>query len=395
MGLRSGPRPEGGTRNRYPYLDGLRACAALFVYLHHALLQVAEHRNGELGGWWVLEILRPGRYAVDAFIFLSGYCLMLPVLQRGGHLESTRRFYIKRAIRILPTYYAGLALSLLLIWGAVGVKTGTHWDYALPVSVPALWTHLLLIQDVFPDTFSKINHAYWSISVESRIYLLFPLLVALRSRWGSFAVVGLSWTLSVLVTLALRRWSVSTDLTSWYVGLFSMGMLACELTSNPKWREFALTRKSAFTLGALSLFAIAVWGFEGKFGSREGLPTYVQSFLVGLGMLLLVVRIQDGNAVERRILEWPPLVWVGTISYSLYLVHAPLLQIFQQYAFKGVSSDTEMLCLLSTVGLAATLVLSSGFYWLFERPVLSPRTRKQVRMELDVVEGATAAEPGS
>jgi peptidoglycan/LPS O-acetylase OafA/YrhL len=115
------------------------------------------------------------REAVALFIVLSGFCLMLPVVRHGAEIQGGAwQFFKRRARRILPPYYFALAISLLLIWTVIGQKTNTHWDASLPADGKAIWTHLLLLQDVFQDTSARINHVMWSISVEWRIYFLFP-----------------------------------------------------------------------------------------------------------------------------------------------------------------------------------------------------------------------------
>src|SRR5689334_14181642 len=100
------------------YLDGLRALAALFVLFCHALQSPWPYIYSRypppalhlFTGW-----LYHGHFAVDVFIVLSGFCLMLPVVRGDGTLRGgAKRFFRRRARRILPTYYGALAFSLIL-----------------------------------------------------------------------------------------------------------------------------------------------------------------------------------------------------------------------------------------------------------------------------------------
>ena len=168
------------------FLDGLRALAALFVVLTHCVAYV-QPQGVPLPSWLraVAVLTTFGHYAVDVFIVLSGFCLALPVVRGNGQLAGgALSFFGKRARRILPPYFFTLALSLLLIWLAIGRSTGTLWDTCLPADDKGVLTHLFLVQDLARGENSKINYPLWSISVEWRIYFLFPLLVALRRRWG-------------------------------------------------------------------------------------------------------------------------------------------------------------------------------------------------------------------
>lgn len=97
------------------YLDGLRGLAAVFVVLHHAFLQVVARDSLPV---WATQVLQPlyfWRYAVDLFIVLSGFCLMLPIVKGDGALRGGAwKFFQRRAWRILPTYFLALGFSLIM-----------------------------------------------------------------------------------------------------------------------------------------------------------------------------------------------------------------------------------------------------------------------------------------
>src|SRR5262249_37919081 len=212
------------------FLDGLRALAALQVVLGHATLHVdwgaAPPPLLLRAAMWPISFARE---AVALFIVLSGFCLMLPVVRQGGELQGGAwQFFKRRTRRILPPYYLALAISLILIWTIIGQKTNTHWDTSLPVDGKAIWTHLLLLQDVFQDTSARINHVMWSISVEWRIYFLFPLLVLCWRRAG--AIVSTLATVAgsyLLIRFAHFEWlnTAAYGTCLHFIGLFALGML--------------------------------------------------------------------------------------------------------------------------------------------------------------------------
>src|SRR5258706_10533817 len=136
---------------RLSYLDGLRAVAALYVVLFHAVAGFAVGLSGAFRGLQILFGF--GHEAVAIFIVLSGYCLMLPVARSaGGQLKGGFAGYLgRRAFRILPPYFATLALSLLLIrYVPVLAHGGTRtiWDDSLPgVGLGPIAWHLLLVNN--------------------------------------------------------------------------------------------------------------------------------------------------------------------------------------------------------------------------------------------------------
>ena len=99
------------------WLTQVRGAAAIYVLLHHAVRQitiVGDHANDPL--YRLIQLLTSyGHYAVDIFIVLSGYCLMLPLLTKSNFGDSLN-FYLRRAARIVLPYYAALALTLILIY---------------------------------------------------------------------------------------------------------------------------------------------------------------------------------------------------------------------------------------------------------------------------------------
>src|SRR5450432_2883737 len=117
-------QPDSGETTARPhvaFLDGMRALAALFVVLHHCMLQVNLDKVSVSPGLSkIVQVLLLGHDSVDVFIVLSGFCLAMPVVRGDGFVSGgALNFFKKRARRILPPYYFALALSLLLIKFAI------------------------------------------------------------------------------------------------------------------------------------------------------------------------------------------------------------------------------------------------------------------------------------
>jgi peptidoglycan/LPS O-acetylase OafA/YrhL len=369
--------PQRAASMRLGYVDGLRAVAALYVVASHIGQEVwPRHAPGGLSGA-LISALGYGHYAVSVFIVLSGFSLMLPVARHAGALEGgAQRFYLRRARRILPPYYLAIGLSLLLIRLFIGQKTGTYWDISLPVTWRNVAQHILLINDFAVNGGEKINFVFWSVAVECQIYLLFPALVRLWIRYPPLLSMALIVALShVLMVAALLTWIGSLSPYSGaqfiapYTGLFSMGMFAASVYTTPTARWVRLRAWHLWDIIALGCFTVimlrsAAW------------PLYLLDLFVGAGTAGLLLASSRSGRINpiRAALEWRPLVWIGGFSYSLYLIHAPLIQLLWQYGVHplGLSDTLTYLALLLAGG--PLIVVASWLFWYgCERPFLNSR----------------------
>ena len=355
------------------FLDGLRALAALFVVIHHSWLEIwppMYHRApvgpmAKASGW-----LLYGHFAVALFIVLSGFSLMLSVTRNGGLLRGgARTFYLRRARRILPPYYFALILSAILGLTLVSQKTGTHWDISLPVYPKAFLVRVLLLQDLYNDSYT-INHAFWSIAVECQYYLFFPLLVWGWRKIGGLPTAAAAFALSFAALKTIHYDRIHPALFPFFA-LFAFGMLAetiCfderkfwrKLRDNVPWLALAVVfAPLTFRLLTTRFYELADYPFG----------------LACLSLLVAVGRSPEGKI--RAALSWRPLVWIGGFSYSLYLIHAPLIQLFWQYILRPLRlSENVTFLLLAFLGTPLFVAVAYGFYWFCERPYLTPALKK-------------------
>ena len=394
-----------GTKNHLLFIDSVRALAAVYVVLNHAVVQYYDSSvnslltgpGNHLSGIKKISIvmLSQAHYAVDIFIVLSGFSLMLTVIKNDHFLKGgTWVFFKRRVIRIIPPYYCAMLLSLILIWFFIGHKTGTHWDVALPVTKADIITHLLLIQDFFLSSASRINHVFWSIAVEFRICLFFPLLVFLWRRKGAattLIIVALISVVCSFILLIIHRYSAEINLSmagvSPYIILFALGMLGADMSfSHNKTpiaaRNFyaAISPKKAAIAVIFYLLLIAIVKYVFKTNDPDANVILVKDeiidVLIGiLGAFLLfacsVHNEENTRPLLFRILYTRPLVFIGSFSYSLYLIHAPLVQLITQYILAPLQIDNHTKCVLLIVGGIPPIIgVSYLFFWLFERPFL-------------------------
>lgn len=360
------PRSTSGPH--LPFLDGLRGAAALFVVLHHAYCHVPSFQHTPLGR--SLAVLNAGHFAVDVFIVLSGFCLAIPVARNAGRLRaSVRHFLLRRAWRILPPYYAALLLSLLLVaLTPLGQLTGTHWDNAVPVVRRDVLLHAALLQD-FQRPY-RINHVFWSVAVETHIYLLFPLLLVLvRSvgvRTATLTVCLSTLVLSFWVPPELDRTRLLPLPLCWhFVALFTMGVAAAWLLFSATAARARPRPRACAALALLLSLACAVAV------SRAEVRPYVWiDLLAGAAIACGIAWLTLTDSLLKRCLESRPLVILGLFSYSLYLTHAPLLQLAWLYLLDPLHLSPVRQWLLLTLMTPLYLAVAYGFYLLVERPFI-------------------------
>ena len=362
-----------------PILDSLRGIAALYVVLVHAEQIVApDHEKIPSFLKNILSLFAFGHYSVDLFIVLSGFCLMLPVLRNGGFLRSSlKSFFLRRAQRILPPYYAALALSIGILLMLISAPSKGLGALAFPITTENILTHIFLIHDLFRSDVSKINSPLWSISVEWRIYFLFPLFVWAWRTWGGWKTVITTSGLSYLLFSILYKFpSFNSDAAGpsiHYLGLFTLGMLAAEIVFvESDWHK-ALIHHIPWTLISFVCLLFAIPSYQ---MIHAGGRTWVLAdLIVGIASFsLLIATASFKSHPLNKILNWNPLVKIGGFSYSLYLIHVPLLQVFLQYICKPLQLSPSLeIYLVVFAGIPMIIAVSYIFFLVIEKPCLSRR----------------------
>jgi len=373
------PSKPQSPRIHLPYLDGLRALAALYVVQEHILFHVLAD-NPSTPFLRLMAELRYAHYSVVLFIVLSGYCLALPVMRSKGELTGGLWVYIKRrARRLLPPYYAALFVT-----GLLNILTASLSGDWADVFNPLAWiSHLLLIHNLISETAYALNGPMWSVATEWQIYFLFPLfLLPIWRKYGN----GISILCSLLLGAGLYvLFPQIVFACSWFVALFAMGMAAADYHFNSA-RETESARKPyllwAVLVGSSGLIFST---FFPQFTWKN--TTVVPALVIPLdcwmgfcGFLLLLALYQTqkvaGKSLILKFLEWPPMLKIGGFSYSIYLIHMPILYAVNAVAKKlGLEYLAQYLFLI-VVGYVVTLAFSYVFYLLFERPFLNTSRRK-------------------
>jgi peptidoglycan/LPS O-acetylase OafA/YrhL len=281
--------------DRLTRLDGLRAIAVIAVIQQH-------------WGPAFINRIGPGGFGVNCFFVLSGFLItsmLLGARSTGDRLSGLTTFYVRRALRIVPAYYAMILVASLI---TEDVRRDWPWHAAYLSNVK------LAIDQEWPGSAAHL----WSLSVEEQFYLLWPTLVFFLPRRFVEPTI-----LSLVLAAPLLRFIV---------------------LSTTGGNQFAATNS---LVGAIDCLAVGGWLACRRLRSETPLP--LRLFVTGAALWILgwtIARLQPGstlpllsggtsaslmfvwiidrvstNARGTQWLAWRPLVWVGTVSYGVYLVH--------------------------------------------------------------------------
>jgi peptidoglycan/LPS O-acetylase OafA/YrhL len=403
-----------GSKKNIASLDGLRAFAALGVVTLHitylvGYIIVNEYKDPWLASFWVF-----GNTGVQLFFVLSGFLLFMPyakALLFGETWPSTRTFYWRRALRILPCYYFSLALLVIFVQPVY-----LHPDH---------WSRLFLFLTFFMDsskaTFEQIDVPYWSLGVEVQFYLLLPL-VALGMRvlvqWAAhtprrrFAAAATACAGLVLYGLAIRyvglQWAQQPQ-----EGLVAIAQFVLFGVRGKFWEDFAVGMfvslcfiyaqhpeygqrlqsklkkiSPLLALGALGIITVcSLWNFRASYPVPQlnFLLPIVQydpwflDFCVSLGWGLVIATLLFGYTLFRAPFEWQPVRWLGIISYSVYLWHFPMLSFFQRHIFSHLHVSNIVLSHIIYWSFFALVIIPWCVlvYWLVEKPFMRMKDRQK------------------
>jgi peptidoglycan/LPS O-acetylase OafA/YrhL len=361
------PAETGPSRQWLAGLDGVRGLAALFVVVNHVFLRAFPGYPVDHAPFWAGWFIY-GRFAVVVFIVLSGFSLALSPARHGWQLGGASRFARRRALRILPAYYAALVFSLAVAWLVVP-PPGQGVPDAKSVVVNGLLVQNL-VEARTPD------QSFWSIAVEAQLYVAFPLLLLMVRRWGA-AVMVAAVTL-VVATVGILAAHVSRldvvviqsppDLAALFaVGVVSAGIVGAT-AARRSWPWPWLALAAAAPVVAMIGWRGSVWTLDRLFWVDLALGPAVACLLVGLAT--------GRPAALVRLLETRPIRRLGAFSYSLYLTHGPIVVVVYERVVAGrVGQGVPAFVVSLALVVPLTIAFARVFASVFEIPFRQRRTR--------------------
>jgi peptidoglycan/LPS O-acetylase OafA/YrhL len=367
-------------------LDGLRGLCALYVLLFHCWAYTFRGFPRYRGPEW-LSWLGFGRLAVVMFLVVSGFSLAMAAARNGWRLGSLSRYARRRAWRILPAYWAALAFSLVIAWTVVRQPHSTE-----PTSESVV-VYTLLLQDLIAAP--TPNGAFWSISVEALLYGLLPLLVLMCRRIGPAAMLAVVTLPVVVIGFAVFDGSPPQGdnwLAPHLVPVFAAGVVAAGVVA-------AGDRFHRVPWALLSVLAAAPVGILVLYqGSRWMVGNYYWVDLaIAPAMTMLLLAVVSGRpAALIRLLDSRPLKRLGSFSYSLYLIHLPIvvvitLKVVIPQLGRGTASFAVTTLLAGGLSLAGAWLFAT----LFESPFQRHRSWAELKNAVRPVAGRRGRQPAS
>lgn len=349
-------------------LTGLRFFAAFAIVIHHSR---GTFLPVDAMSLWPLDS------AVSFFFVLSGFILthVYPELPTCKHIT---KFFLARVARLWPVHVVTLVLALLL-FPEIMLRSG--W-WALGANIAAL--HAWIPRG---DFFFSFNAVSWSISCELGFYLLFPLLINdLRSTWAWKLIPSL---LAAMVLIAICTVLDLPPFGAGHTGLTSTGFLYTNplarlfefmlgMSAAVFWKNYRKTigRTNAIAWTLIEFISIAVlilyivYGRIPAFGVLAHLaPGNLMNWLVhtdtAAAFALVIVATASGTGWISRILGSAPLVFLGEISYSIYMLHQIMIEFLSRHGLiSWVPYKLQFFVLLALI-----IALSAVCYLLVESPM--------------------------
>jgi peptidoglycan/LPS O-acetylase OafA/YrhL len=319
-------------------LDGLRALAVLSVVFFHFRFP------GFSGGF----------VGVDIFFVISGF-LITSIIVGGLESEtlSISHFYARRMRRIIPAF---LVMLVAVTVAAIALFPPQELaEFGSSAAAAAAFLSNIYFAyhiDYFsePDIMMPLLHT-WSLGVEEQFYIIWPLLLFACYRIGSrFAVCVLVVTL-VIVSLAYSQWGTTTNQSAhfyllqsraWELMLGAVLSLRLVPAINLRW-----LREGLAVLG-IAMIAFAMT----QFSPATPFPG-LWATIPCVGALLVVCTGQQRDTAIYTILSLKPLIFVGLISYSLYLWHWPIFAFAENYADRSLSLSEALILVVVSIAIAA------------------------------------------
>jgi len=343
-------------------LQTLRGLAALSVLVLHCWLYTTT--TSEKHDSFADGFIHQFRLAVPLFFCLSAFMLYrawVAAALDDAPAPRVREYLARRMRRIVPAYWLCLVATVLLLSPLAGTRG---------VDVPAtalLGLFVVFAQNLHPATTGALDPPMWTLAVEVQFYVVLPLLAALAIRRG--ALRGRTRLLAVPALMV----AASLSFNAWLVGrngsivaadslLAAAPAFACGMAARVLVHGRTIGRATGTLLlgaGIACVFADGLW-HEGSAGT---LGLILRDLPADVGFALIVIALA---ANRRPVLEAKPLVWLGAISFGVYLWHMPLM-LFE----RGVGLFPEHQPVAAVLAVSALTLPVAWASWVFvERPLL-------------------------
>lgn len=344
--------------NKLKFIDALRGLAIIGVIVVHT----GQHGNTKVP-WYISKFVEEGARGVQLFFLASAFTLFLSFNNRvNKEKNATRNFFIRRFFRIAPMYYLGIIYYFFQNNFGIDFQSGGK----TLSSIPLIISNITFIHGLSPYYINTLVPGGWSISVEFMFYALVPLLFTY--------VKNLNQSLVLFIT--------TTALTA----IIKFYFLKYPLIEDPQlWQDFLflniINQLPVFALGLIFYFIVIKNENLGDISKSSLLTLSILIFchlcmpymnilanhiLFSIGFLILAYALSKNDFI---ILNNVVTRYIGTISFSMYLVHIAVLYWLDYFNFTDYfESGSKNFLLRSFITISLSILLSTIFYRLIEIP---------------------------
>ncbi|HDR8494496.1 acyltransferase [Bacillus thuringiensis] len=353
---------------RIKELDSIRGLAALTVVFGHFCLMLPSLPNSIK--FSPLRFLWAGGEAVIVFYVLSGFVLSMALYHSKTNYWG---YLIKRFVRIYIPYYFWIIVTFVLFilfssYEVVGLRDWFYDRWQGPITKLDILNHFVLLNNFFTENY---NPVIWSLAQEMRISIVFPLLFLLfyKLNWKKTILFALSFSLISVVLNMLHIGKAEGFYNGYadtlhFTSMFMVGMLLFKYQEKLiySYRNMKKFKKGfLITLGViLYLYSILIYGF-----SRNDTTFLIKDWGVVMGVSIFIIMAMS-NLKVKAFLNKSVFVYLGEISYSIYLCHFPIMMVL----FKLLYTKIPIFFLL-TLCIAMTLLFSIVSYHLIEKKCIN------------------------
>jgi peptidoglycan/LPS O-acetylase OafA/YrhL len=395
-------RPASGSSSRLGWLDVLRGLAALAVVFDHLSYYVLQHVREIVYQWF-----DPGNYGVFVFFIISGYIVPASLERKG----SVRTFWVSRVFRLYPLYLLAVGLAVALYLMHFGSLRGEGGDPETSVL-----SQLLMMSNVLVG--NNLPNVVWSLSYEMVFYLLLTALfiarVHKRSSWYALAFAAAAVALGGLLPQAYLTHNVATPrLIALAADLAVLAGLALAVVFRGMSRLLGAAIAAVVAVALLAVNGGWIWPWEALsilalmfmgtmfYRAEQGQYPWRRAIVIGVIVIaaaigaglwhsrawnmsahaeltwerrwisaLALAGLTFGVGMAFRHVRWPrALTWLGLISYSVYLLHPLVIEVYHHFLWTRHHHHFWLQALIAAGLLAIVVGVSSVTYLLLERPM--------------------------
>ena len=363
-------RPERNLPAHVVGLDGVRGVAVLLVFISHFhwILSPDPFFTKVTPWHFINRTFEAGFMGVDIFFVLSGFLITsLLMKDRSTNRKNLfRRFYRRRALRLLPALYALLIANFFV----------SRWEnFPGDIQWRTTWHAILFLNNWnivnnFDEAQNDLGHL-WSLGIEEQFYLIWPLTIWLLAKLKIPSKMMIPLILFASLGVMAHRTSLWNEGTSWIILYVRTDTRLDSLLIGAM---FAYVYRH-FQVPSKILNSVATSSFIGLIYIKYVL--YKSPFIFEMGYTIIallagfiILSVVEGVFFVQKVFTWRPLTMIGKVSYGLYLWHMPIFLLFGRH----VTSGPKPLRIL--IGIVIASVVTSLSWFFIEKPFLNIKNRR-------------------